>query len=427
MTRIAELLRMERRARIFFGLLTQSALGTGAAYVALLLIAYERFHSPWAISLVLMAELLPPMALGPFLGAAADRWSRRTCTVVADALRATAFIGIALVDGFALTMAFALVAGIGTALFTPASLAALPSLVNVRRLPLATALYGAISDVGLAVGPALTAAFLLIASPESILAVNALTFALSALILARLDFGQVPPHSETGKAGTARALVIDATAGVRAIRGVPGLWPMLGASGVALFFGGLVNVAELPFIAGDLGASDAAFSALVALVGLGIALGSLTGGAGGTVNRLAARFTLGLLLSGAGFTAAGLVPDLAVLFAMFMLAGFGNGLMLVHERLFIQATVPDEFSARVFGVRDAVTAWGFGVAFLAAGALVSAFGPQAVIVVAGAGVTSVGLAMAVWLRSTRGREELALRSPVSPSEAPDVSVRGWRA
>jgi hypothetical protein len=418
MARIAELLRAERRARIFFALLTQSSLGTGAAYVALLLIAYDRFHSPWAISLVLIADLLPPMVFGPVLGAAADRWSRRTCTVVADMLRAIAFIGIALVDGFAVTVAFALVAGIGTALFTPASLAALPSLVHSRRLPVATSLYGAISDVGLAVGPALTAAFLLVASPESILAINALTFALSALILARLDFGRVPPHALVERAGTARLLMTEAIDGVRAIRGIAGLWPILGASGAALFFGGLVNVAELPFVVGELAASEAAFSAVVALVGLGIAVGSLAGGGGGPVPTLTARFTLGLLLSGAGFAGAGLAPHLAVVFAVFTLAGFGNGLTLVHERLFIQATVPDAFSARVFGVRDAVTAWGFAVAFLAAGGLVSAFGAATVILVAGVGVTAVGLAIGLWLRSKRGREDLAVRRPVRSAEAP---------
>ena len=200
MKRLADLLRAERRARIFFALLAQSALGTGAGYVALLLVAYDRLDSPWAISLVLIADLLPPMVLGPILGAAADRWSRRNCMVIADVVRAVAFVGIALVDSFAATLALALLAGLGTALFTPASLAALPSLVTRPRLPVATSVYGAITDLGLAVGPAIMAAFLLIASPETILAGNALTFALSALVLARLSFGEAPSAAESAAA-----------------------------------------------------------------------------------------------------------------------------------------------------------------------------------------------------------------------------------
>ena len=417
MKRLADLLRAERRARTFFALLAQSALGTGAGYVALLLVAYDRLDSPWAISLVLIADLLPPMVLGPILGAAADRWSRRNCMVIADVVRAIAFVGIALVDSFAATLALALLAGLGTALFTPASLAALPSLVARPRLPVATSVYGAITDLGLAVGPAIMAAFLLIASPETILAGNALTFALSALVLARLSFGDAPSAAEsTAARGTLLGQTRD---GIRSIGLVRGLWPILAASAAGVFFGGLVNVAELPFLKDDLGASDAAFSAMVALVGAGIAAGSLAGGAGGELKTLTNRFTIGLLLSGAGFLVAGLVPTLAVVLVMFTLAGFGNGLMLVHERLFIQETVPDELTARVFGVRDATTAWGFGVAFVSAGALVSLAGPQTVIAIAGAGVTLVALAAGYFLRHERlvSAETAGSTSPVA-AESP---------
>ena len=100
MRRAIELLRHERRARVFFAALAQSSLGNGAAYVALLLIALDRLDSAWAISAVLIADLLPAMVLGPLFGAIADRFSRRACCVVADLLRAGAFCGIALVDSF---------------------------------------------------------------------------------------------------------------------------------------------------------------------------------------------------------------------------------------------------------------------------------------------------------------------------------------
>src|SRR5918999_4827213 len=129
MRAVIELLRYERRARVFFAALAQSSLGTGAGYVALLLVALDRFDSPWAIGLVLLADVVPSMFLGPVFGAAADRWSRRTCAVVADLARAGAFIGLAVVDSFVATVAFALIAGAGTGLFLPAVMAAIPSLV----------------------------------------------------------------------------------------------------------------------------------------------------------------------------------------------------------------------------------------------------------------------------------------------------------
>src|SRR5215211_5661937 len=121
--------RHERRARLFLAAHAQSSLGTGAGYVALLLVAYQRFPSPWAISLVLVADLVPAMALGPLFGAAADRTSRRRCAVVADLMRAAALVGLGLVDGVGATLALALRAGAGTGLCGPAALAGLPSLV----------------------------------------------------------------------------------------------------------------------------------------------------------------------------------------------------------------------------------------------------------------------------------------------------------
>src|SRR5680860_694417 len=128
-----ELLRGSRQSQAFFLTLAQPSLGTGAGYVALL--------------------------LGPVFGAIADRWSRRWCAVAADLVRLLAFVGIALVDSFAATVALAAVAGIGTGLFMPATVAGLASITGEKRLPAGTALYGAASDFGYTVGPAVACGY----------------------------------------------------------------------------------------------------------------------------------------------------------------------------------------------------------------------------------------------------------------------------
>src|SRR3712207_5427088 len=76
---VVAVLRTEPRARWFLLANVQSTIGSGAAVVALVVLAYDRLPSPWAITLVLLADFLPVMLLGPILGAAADRWSRRGC------------------------------------------------------------------------------------------------------------------------------------------------------------------------------------------------------------------------------------------------------------------------------------------------------------------------------------------------------------
>jgi MFS family permease len=381
---------------VYYAVLAQSALGTGAAYVALLVVAYERFNSPWAIGLVLLADLVPAMLLGPVFGAAGDRWSRRSCLIVADVVRGLAFLGIGIVDSFAATFALALLAGVGTGLFTPASLAAVPSLVKPERLPAATALFGAITDLGFIAGPALAALLLLLGGPEVILFGNAATFGLSAAVLSRLPFGAAPLVEETS---TRRpGLLREARDGLAAVAGMVWVRTVIVASGAMLLSAGLFNVAELPFATDELDAGDAGFAALTAVYGLGFVGGSLSGSRGGHAAVLKRRFLGGLALVGAGFIACGVAPGFAVAVPAFLLAGIGNGLILVYERLLIQTTVDDNVMARAFGVRDGLSAWVFAAAFLAAGGLIDALGVRAVLVVAGVGGLFVWALSSIALR-----------------------------
>ena len=404
MSDVVSLLRAERPSRSFFLALTQSALGTGAAYVALLLIAYDRFQSPWAISLVLLADLLPAMLLGPVFGAAADRWSRKWCAVGADVIRAGAFIAIALVDDFAATVGFAVLAGAGSALFTPATLAGLPSLVSKARLPAATSLYGAIADLGFTAGPGIAAAFLIVAGPVDILIVNGLTFAASAVILARLRFGAPAPGARRAQGSTVPSLLREAREGLGVVARMRAIRVVIAGSTAALFFGGIFNVGELPFARDEIGTSDAGYSILVALFGLGFVLGSLAGSSGGSPRLLRRRFLQGVMLMGLGFLLSGLAPTLGVALVGFTLAGFGNGLLLVHERLIVQEDVPDALMGRAFGVKDALASWAFGVAFVAAGYLLTLVSPRELVLAAGVGglLVCACSALALW-REGAGR------------------------
>ena len=183
MRSVRALWREERRAHWFFAAHLQGGLGAGAGYIALMLLAYERIGSAWAATAVLLADLLPAMLLGPLLGGLIDRTSRLGCAIVADVLRAAAFAGLVFADGIAPMLALALAAGLGNALFRPATTALLPSLVAPEHLTAANALYGIMRDVGQILGPVCAAAMLLLAGPQLVIGLNGLTFAISALLL----------------------------------------------------------------------------------------------------------------------------------------------------------------------------------------------------------------------------------------------------
>lgn len=386
-----DLLRHEPRARRFLAVQAQSSLGTGAGYAALLLLAYGRWHSPLAISLVLAADLAPAMVLGPLFGAAADRWSRRRCMVAAEILRAAAFLGLAFVDGIAATVALALVAGAGTGLFGPAALAALPSLVDRRRLPAANCLFAAVADVGWALGPAAAALGLLAGGPEPIMAVNGLTFVVSAAVLARLPFGSAPARPAPLKPPS---LLREARQGLRASARLTGIPVVLAASSGVLLFAGLFNVAELPYASGPLGVGSSGFALLLTAFALGVVGGSLAGASGDAIRR---RYLTGICLVAAGFAGAAAAPAIGAALVAFMLAGAGNGLVVVHERLLIQQRAPDAVLGRVFGVKDALTGWAFAAALLAGGPVVALLGARGTVAVAAAGAAIVAVLAATAL------------------------------
>ena len=144
-------------------------------------------------------------------------------------------------------------------------------------------------------------------------------------------------------------------------------------------------MAELPFAEDILDSGEVGYSVLATAFGAGFIAGSLTGTAGAAPATLKERFGIGLLVIGAGFIASGVAPSFAVALVAFALGGLGNGMVIVYERQLIQATVPDRLAGRVFGMKDALSAWGFGVAFVLAGALITLIGVRELLVGAGVG------------------------------------------
>ena len=389
MRSIVDLLRRDRAARRFFLAYGQSSLGTGAGYVALLLVAYQRFHSPWAIALVLLADFMPPMFLSPLFGALVDRRSRRLCAITADVARAAAFVGLALIPSFPVTVALALVAGSATALSKPALLAGLPEVVERGRLSQATALFGALTEVGYTVGPGIAALTFIVTGPKALLLADAATFGLSALILSTLSFG-LSKEARAKALEDRGSLLREARDGLASLARMPAARTTIVATSAILLFGGMVNVAEL-LLARKLGAGSTGYSLFVAVSGFGIALGSLAGASGGELPDLARRFLAGIVLVAAGLLGTAAAPTFLTALLCLAVLGFGNGLVIVYERLIIQGTVSDDLLGRAFGAQAALDGSAFAASYVIAGLILALVSPRVLFLIGGVG------ALAVWL------------------------------
>jgi MFS family permease len=390
---VVAVLRTEPRARWFLLANAQSTVGSGAAILALMVLAYERLHSVWAVSLVLLADFLPSMLLGPLFGAAADRWSRRGCAIAADVLRAGAFVGIGLVHSFPATVALATLGGVGTALFSPAVLAALPGLARPENSSAVTSLYGATRDIGRTLGPLLAAIAFPLISAGNLMIVNGVTFAASALVVALIPFGPRAEVGDTDRPGLLR----EAREGLSETWHIPGVQAVLWASTLVIVFAAMTNVGEL-LLARKLGAGASGFALLMVAMGLGVVTGSLTGTRGGALHELKRRYLAGVLLVAVSLLALAAAPHYVAALVGFFALGLGNGVVVVHERLIFHAAISDRLMGRAFAVLDTLGGWGFAAAFIGAGALISAFGTRPMFALAGAGGVLVWAAAALTLR-----------------------------
>jgi MFS family permease len=382
------LLRRPHPRRFFIALL-QSRLGTGAAYVALVLIAYQRLHQSWAIALVLLADVLPGIALSAPFGALADRVSRARVAVVAQIVSAAAFLGLAFVASFPATVALALVAGIGTAMLRPAIGAALPELMTDDERPAATALYGAIMTAGITVGPALTALVLLFSTPALVLAINGATFLVAAALLCRLPLGGGGHEADRDAEETLWAAT---RAGIAAARRAPGVAALLVIGGSSVFAAAVINIAEPILATGPLHAGRAGYAALVGLYGCGMVAGSLLSSRAGTrLARLRGLWLAGNALTAAGMIGTAVAPSLAVAGATFAVTGVANALVCTPEMRLFQELAPGPVLGRVLGLRDTGANVGMLAAFLAGGLLVSQLGARAVFAAGGAALFVVTL------------------------------------
>jgi MFS family permease len=375
--------REERSARRFLIAQAQAQLGAGAGYVALMVLAYARIGNAWAATAVMLADLLPAMLLAPLFGLLADRTSRRGCAIAADVVRVVAFAGLVFAHDTTAMLALALLAGAGTALFRPATFALVPGLVAPERLAAVNGLYGAVREGGMVLGPALAGVLLTVAAPAAVLAVNAATFAVSALLLCgvRLRPVAAAPAEEEADAVSLRTVLAD-----RSVRAV------IATSGIVAFAAATMNVAELVLANRDLGAGSTGYALLTAAYGLGVVAGSLAAGRGGDERR---RHVAGIACLGAGMVATSLAPALAVALVTFAVTGWGNGLFIVSNRLLLQRGVAERFHARAYSVLNAGDSWAFAGAVLAGGALATALGGRAVFALAGAALLVMFAAYAV--------------------------------
>ena len=184
-----DLLRL-RDFRLVFGASVASLVGDGVVPVALAFAVLDLTGSATDLGIVLAARVVALVGSLLIGGVVADRVGRRAVMVAADLVRlgAQAAIGLLLVTGQGsiaeMVVAQALV-GAASGFFNPASSGLLP-MVAGERVQQANTLKGMAMAGGNIIGPAISGALVVAIGPGAALLVDAGSYGVSALLLARV-------------------------------------------------------------------------------------------------------------------------------------------------------------------------------------------------------------------------------------------------
>lgn len=371
-----------------------SFFGTQITYVALPITAVVVLDAtPMEAGLLNALEQLPFLLFGLFVGVFVDRRARRPVLIGANAVRfaALAWIPVAHLTGV-LTMGqlFAVVFVIGTmtVFFDLAYQSYVPGLVGRDRLMEANGKLQVSESVAEVAGPGAAGTLISVFSAPVVIAVDALSYVLSALALLKMP-PDAPPAPRTGEDRPAPSVWASISEGFGLIvRNTLLRWCTVAAVVTSLAYSALMAVFYL-FLLKETGMDPAAVGLVVAIGSAGALAGALSADRLTRLLGVGPTLVLSLALPGVGYLVLGNVHgDSASAVALAALAGFialfGIPVFDVTVISFRQTLAPDHLLGRV-NATVRTLAWGaLSVGALIGGALGSTIGlRQTVLVAAG--------------------------------------------
>ncbi len=376
-----------------------SSFGDAITVTALPLLVLALTGSGLAMGVVGVLTTLPDLILGLPAGAYADRWSRRTMMFVADLGRCvlTALIPVSVaLGGPTLVVILAVTFPLNSlrVLWLAAYTAAVPGLVGRAEVPRANAIFEAVFNVGWIVGPALAGLLAATIGPGATIAIDAVTFLLSAgaMLLVRRPLRAEARTVETH-------ILADIREGVAYVVRQPTLRACIALWTTTSVISAGIITSVIFYITIDQHLSEAVVGAVLS----GWALGSLLGSVAAA--RLAFRATGVVMLVGAAVygscllvIAAG-VPVAAMIAAAFV-AGAVNSNILVAYLTMRTLLSPDALLGRVGATARTVSVGLTPIGALTAGILLDTIGGAATLALMGAALALTGLLFAL-LRTVR--------------------------
>ena len=390
-----------------------SSAGDQLAQVTIGFVVYAKTGSPFLAALAYALTYLPAILGGPALAGLADAFPRQQLMITLDLARAGLVALIAL-PGMPVAGLAALVFGtmlLGTP-FAAARAGLLTEVLPGAMRPAAQAIGNQTAQLGQIAGLLAGGGLVAALGPYRALALDSLSFSLSAGILACWVRARPVPLSSCHDRGPGRLPAREITwPGVAAIFGTPALRTLV-------LFGWLAGFTVVPEglaapYAHALGGGAPTIGLLLAAAPAGLLIGTFVlGRLVRPADRLRPMGWLAML-SCAPLIFCQVHPPVPLVAALWAMAGAGGAYQLAAAAAFVQA-LPRTEQARAFAVAQSGLLAAQVVGLLAAGAAANRLGPQAAVALAGL----LGLVAAARLATGWGRRHAELLARLDSSHQP---------
>lgn len=317
------------------------------------------------VGMVTLASSLPAALLGLLGGTFADRMSRRSIILFTDFLSGVLSLGLAslvlvLPDQPRVILAGLLVTafllGALGAFFRPAIQAAIPDIVPASKVTSANSWMGLSMSVSAFVGQAVGGVLYRLLGPGLLFLINGLSFLFSGVSELFVRIPQEVPDSPPGGRSLLAEVRRETAEGLRYIWADRGLTTVLVMEVSDMVFIMAISVLFPFYVEDHLGASPDWYGYLIAVFGLGNALGVVLAGAVPLAGRTRVRLmvTAGLLATAAGISLGRIHTGSSALILL-LAAGAFAGFNGIHVMTAVQVAAESRVRGRVLGVFNTLT------------------------------------------------------------------------
>jgi MFS family permease len=319
--------------------------GSMIGQFAIAILVYDRTGSPALTATAFAVSYLPHLLGGAVLATLADRWPRRETLVATDVIRAL-LISLILIPGMPVGGAFAVIFAVELVKipFGAARLAVLADILPGERFAAGNGLVAATQQVLEVVGYAAGGLLVSVVGPRPAIAIDAVTYLVSAVIIRTLVRRRPSPIAHEGELPSVWTQTIE---GLSMVRRIPGMSTnfvllMIGPASFSVVTGLAVPYAHV------FGGGDKLAGLMMASGPLGAAIGMAFMGRldPDWRRRLITPciLAMGLLLACAGVAGAA-----AVAVGLFFLVGLMLGYVTTIQAA-IAAAAPAHARGRIFGL-----------------------------------------------------------------------------